>query len=100
VVRPLINLLHTDKTAIENFEALMALTNLAQVNEATRLVLKSFKLLIQVKKLYQIFRKSMLKENGFTCIEQYMFDEHPMLRRASTQCICNLVQEEEVGRLN
>jgi hypothetical protein len=38
----------------------------------------------------------MLKENGYSSIEQYMFDEHPMLRRAATECICNLVQEEEV----
>jgi hypothetical protein len=37
-VRPLINLLHPEQTAFENFEALMALTNLAQVNEATRYV--------------------------------------------------------------
>ena len=37
VVRPLINLLQPDRTPLENFEALMALTNMAQVNEATRL---------------------------------------------------------------
>jgi hypothetical protein len=49
-----------------------------------------------LKILKLINRKSMLKDSGFSCIEQYMFDEDPMLRKAATECICNLVQEEEV----
>jgi len=36
VVRPLIQLLGIDKTAIQNFEALMALTNLAAQNDTIR----------------------------------------------------------------
>ena len=40
VVRPLIRLLHPDKTTLENFEALMALTNLASVDASVRFVRK------------------------------------------------------------
>lgn len=29
-------------------------------------------------------------------IEHYMYDDHPMLRRAATECICNMVNQEEV----
>ncbi len=38
----------------------------------------------------------MIKENGLSSIEQYIYDDHQMLRRASVQCLCNLVKEEEV----
>jgi protein unc-45 len=76
VVRPLIKLLHPDKTALENFESLMALTNLAGVNDSVR--------------------KRIVKEQGVSNIEHYMFDEHVDLRRAGTECMCNLVQDEDV----
>ncbi|CAK1590397.1 unnamed protein product [Parnassius mnemosyne] len=76
VVRPLIALLHPDCSALENFEALMALCNLAGMNETTR--------------------NRILKEGGLAKIEHYMFEDHMMLQRAATQCICNLVQSEEV----
>ena len=76
IVRPLIKLLHPDKSALENFESLMALTNLAGVNESVR--------------------KRIVKEEGISNIEQYMFDEHPDLRRAGTECMCNMVQDEDI----
>ncbi|CAF4884750.1 unnamed protein product [Pieris macdunnoughi] len=76
VVRPLLALLHPDCTALENFEALMALCNLAGMNETTR--------------------NRILKEGGLSKIENYMYEDHVMLQRAATQCICNLVQSEEV----
>ena len=76
LVRPIIKLLKIERTALENFEALMALTNLASISEAVR--------------------RRILKEDGFSQIEQYMFEEHPMLRRAATECMCNLVVQEEV----
>lgn len=76
VVRPLLGLLHPDRTALENFEALMALTNLASVNSTTR--------------------KQICKDDGFMTVEQYMYDDNDILRRASVECMCNLVQEEEV----
>lgn len=72
----MIKLLHPDKTALENFEALMALTNLAGVNDSVR--------------------KRIVKEQGISNIEQYMFDEHDDLRRAATECMCNMASSEDV----
>jgi len=80
LVRPIIKLLKVEHTALENFEALMALTNLASISENVR--------------------KRILKEGGFSNIEQYIFDEHPMLKRAATECMCNLVVQEEVKIMN
>lgn len=79
VVRPLLNLLHPDCSALENFEALLALCNLASVSENVR--------------------KRIIKENGLQKIETYMFEEHTMLRRASTQVMTNLIGEETVIKL-
>lgn len=76
VVRPLVSLLHPDCAALENFEALMALCNLAGMNDTTR--------------------NRILKEGGLSKIEHYLYEDHMMLQRAATQCICNLVQSEEV----
>ncbi|CAF1354600.1 unnamed protein product [Rotaria sordida] len=76
LVRPVLQLLKVENTGLENFEALMALTNLAGAGESVR--------------------KRILKEGGFTNIEHYMYEEHKMLRRAATECICNLVAQEEV----
>ena len=55
----------------------MALTNLAGIGESVR--------------------KRILKEQGFPDIEQYMYEDHKMLRRAATECMCNLVSQEEVS---
>jgi len=75
VVRPFINLLNPECSALENFESLMALCNLAGVNDSVR--------------------KRILKEDGFQKIEAYMYEEHDMLRRASTEVINNLMMCEE-----
>lgn len=76
VVRPLLALLHPDCTALENFEALMALCNLAGMNETTR--------------------NRILKEGGLSKVEHYLYEDHQMLLRAAVQCICNLLQSDEV----
>ncbi|XP_043202038.1 protein unc-45 homolog B-like isoform X2 [Amphibalanus amphitrite] len=75
VIRPILSLLHPECQALENFEALMALCNLAGMNDTVR--------------------KRIIKEKGVPSIESYMYEEHEMLRRAATQCICNLVCTEE-----
>jgi len=75
VVRPIAKLLKDDVKSIENFEALMALGNLAMVNESTR--------------------GRMLKESDCIMqIESYMYQEHQLLRRAAVQCVLNLCQSE------
>ncbi|XP_053693435.1 protein unc-45 homolog B [Sabethes cyaneus] len=80
VIRPLINQLHPDCSSLENFEALMAICNLAAMNETTR--------------------QRILKENGLSKIESYMAEDHVMLQRAATQVICNLVQSPDVISLH
>ena len=37
-----------------------------------------------------------MKEQALSNVEQYMFDENEDLRRAGTECICNMVQNEDV----
>ncbi|CAF2437829.1 unnamed protein product [Rotaria sp. Silwood2] len=76
LVRPVLQLLKDENTALESFEALMALTNLASAGESVR--------------------KRILKEGGFVNIEHYMYEQHNMLRRAATECMCNLAVQEEV----
>lgn len=73
VIRPLKRLLKPECTALQNFEALMALTNLAQVNENTR--------------------AHIVNDNGFSLIEALMFEEHELIRRAAVQCVVNLIRE-------
>ncbi|XP_014221406.1 protein unc-45 homolog B [Trichogramma pretiosum] len=75
VIRPLINLLNVECSALENFESMMALCNLAGVND--------------------LVRKRILKEGGFPKIENYMYEEHDLLRRAAAQCINNLMMCED-----
>ncbi len=53
----------------------MALTNMASVDASVR--------------------KRIIKEQGISNIEQYMFCEDDDLRRAGTECICNLVKDED-----
>ena len=73
VVRPISKLLAEEASSIENFEALMALGNLALVSEAVR--------------------GRMMKDiDVIGAIEGYMFQDHQMLRRASVQCYLNLCQ--------
>ncbi|XP_017140479.1 protein unc-45 homolog B [Drosophila miranda] len=79
VIRPLLNLLHQDCTALENFEALMALTNLANMNESVR--------------------QRIVKEQGLSRIEFYLMEDHVFLTRAAAQCICNLVMSGDVVKM-
>ncbi|CAH2274175.1 unc-45 homolog A [Pelobates cultripes] len=79
VIRPLVSLLHLDRTGLQNFEALMALTNLAGINER--------------------LRSKIIKEKAVPMIEGYMFEEHELIRRAATECMCNMAMSKEVQDL-
>lgn len=79
VIRPLLSLLHPDCSGLENFEALMALCNIAQLSE--------------------VARKRILKEGGLTKIENYAYEDHTHLCRAAVQCLCNLALSEDVVKL-
>ncbi|XP_063312694.1 protein unc-45 homolog B [Pelobates fuscus] len=76
VIRPLISLLNTERDGMQNFEALLGLTNLAA---------KSDKL-----------RQKIIKEKALPEIENYMFENHEQIRQAATECMCNLVVNKEV----
>jgi protein unc-45 len=75
VIRPLLAQLHADYTALENFEALMALCNLASVSDSVRA---------------RIFH-----EKGMSRIEAFLMEDHVLLSRAAAQVICNMVLFEE-----
>lgn len=79
VVRPLVNLLSLECTMLQNFEALMGLTNLAGISER--------------------LRQKIIKEKAIPKIEGYMFEEHDLVRASATECMCNLVLSEEVQKL-
>ncbi|XP_069034323.1 protein unc-45 homolog B [Embiotoca jacksoni] len=76
VVRPLVNLLQTDRDGMQNYEALRGLTNFAGFSEKLRL--------------------KIVKEKALPEIENYMFEEHDQIRQAATECMCNLVTCKEI----
>ncbi|XP_797752.4 protein unc-45 homolog B [Strongylocentrotus purpuratus] len=80
VVRPLVQLLDVQNTGLQNFEALMALTNLASMNDAVR--------------------TRIIKETGFSQVENYMLEDHDMIKQAATECMCNLVLNERAFNLH
>ncbi|XP_036952923.1 protein unc-45 homolog B isoform X2 [Acanthopagrus latus] len=76
VVRPLVNLLQTDRDGMQNYEALRSLTNLSGFSEKLRV--------------------KIVKEHALPEIENYMFEENDQIRQAATECMCNLVSCKEV----
>ncbi|XP_060611440.2 protein unc-45 homolog A [Anolis sagrei] len=79
VVRPLVSLLHLNRSGLQNFEGLMALTNLAGTSER--------------------LRQKIVKEKALPMVEGYMFEEHDMIRVAAVECMCNLALSPEVAEL-
>lgn len=75
VVRPLVQLLKSEQ-GLQQFEALMALTNLAGTSDDVR--------------------QRIIKEQGVRLMESLMFEEHELIRRASTEALCNMIQMSEV----
>ena len=78
IVRPMLSLLHPDCTALENFEGLMCLCNLAGFDAP---------------------RKRIVQEKGLSRIEHYMYEDHELLKRAAVQLMNNMVFSEEVVKL-
>ncbi|CAE6406708.1 unnamed protein product [Rhizoctonia solani] len=73
-IGPLSTLLsHNDANTLQQFEALMALTNLAGIDA-----------------------DGVIKPVGARRIEELMLDEHKMVRRAAVELLCNLVGSEEI----
>ena len=76
VIKPLKRLLRPECTALQNFEALLAITNIAQAGESAR--------------------THILHDNGFSLIEALMFEDHELVRRAAVQCVVNLIREPQL----
>ncbi|CAG7734226.1 unnamed protein product [Allacma fusca] len=78
-VKPLLSLLEISCTALENFEALLALCNLASESET--------------------LRKRIWEDQGYIKIEHYIYEDHQKLRMAAAQCLTNMALLESVQKL-
>ncbi|OQR67252.1 protein unc-45B-like [Tropilaelaps mercedesae] len=76
-VKPLLELLDVNNTGLQNFEALLALTNLASIDNSVR---------------------TRIVKDGLGPIEHYLYEDHTQLRRAAAQCLLNLTQLEDVRK--
>jgi len=63
-------------SSLQQFEALLALTNLTSCGEAEQ--------------------DRLCKEKGVSVIHYLMFDSHQMVQRAATECLCNMSVHDEV----
>ena len=75
VVRPLSQLLKSEN-GLQQFEGLMALTNLASLGDEVR--------------------RRIFSEGAVVDMEGLMFEEHEMIRRAATEALCNMIPLQEV----
>jgi len=71
-IKPLIDLIKdNDSSSLQQFEALMAITNLASTSDETK--------------------DRIVAEKGISTLSYAMFSDHEMVRRAGTEALCNLV---------
>mmetsp|Transcript_118831 Transcript_118831/g.177624 ORF Transcript_118831/g.177624 Transcript_118831/m.177624 type:complete len:1074 (+) Transcript_118831:108-3329(+) len=71
-IKPLIQLVRdVDSSDFQKFESLMALTNIAAAGDDTK--------------------NKIVIEKGLSTIKFAMFADHEMVRKAATECLCNLV---------
>lgn len=75
VIRPLVQLLKSEQ-GLQQFEGLMALTNLASTTDD--------------------IRQHIISEGAIPLMESLMFEEHDLIRRAATEVLCNMIQMPEV----
>lgn len=75
-VKPLLQLCKGE-TQLLQFEALMALTNVASVSDETK-------------------SRIVAEPQGLSTLQYLQFSEHELVRRAATEAICNLLPNDEV----
>ena len=76
-IQPLIQLARdVDATNLQQFESLLALTNLISLGQAEQ--------------------TKFVKEKGVPCAHYLMFSDHLMVRRAASEIFCNCPYEESV----
>ncbi|KAJ3064585.1 Dipeptidyl aminopeptidase [Podochytrium sp. JEL0797] len=76
LIRPLIHLLTNDSSTLQQFEGLMALTNLASFDPDVR--------------------TRIVQAKGVKAMEYLQFSENVMVRRAATEALCNMMFDETV----
>lgn len=76
IVRPLVKLLGFQSSGLQQFEGLMALTNLASTSDDVR--------------------GRIVREGAIPTAEGLMFEEDDLIRRAATELLCNMIQVDEV----
>lgn len=75
-IKPLIQLVReVNSTDLQRFEALLSLTNLASMGDSTK--------------------NKIVAESGLSTIKFAMFSDHPLVKKAATECLCNMVGNEK-----
>ncbi|KAL3925357.1 MAG: hypothetical protein SGILL_000466 [Bacillariaceae sp.] len=75
-IKPLIQLVRlTDSNDLQKFEALLSLTNIASMSDNTK--------------------NKIVSEKGLASLKYAMFSDHPMVKKAATECMCNLVGNQQ-----
>lgn len=80
VIKPLSALLHQDCSALENFESLMCLCNIAYESEKNR--------------------RKIFADCGLPKIEAFFSEDHVMLKRAAAQLLTNMTMSEDVVKVH
>ena len=75
-IKPLLFTIKETTSTLIQFECLLALTNLAGVNDEVR--------------------SRLINLDGLSLCEGWQFAEHPMIRRAATELLCNLIAHPAV----
>ena len=75
-IKPLIQLVREiESKDLQKFEALLSLTNLASMGDSTK--------------------NKIASEKGISSVKFAMFSDHPMVKKAATECLCNMVGNEK-----
>jgi len=75
-IKPLIQLVREiDSSDLQTFEALLSLTNLVSLSDNTK--------------------NKVASEKGIPALKYAMFSDHPLVKKAATECLCNMVGNEQ-----
>ena len=75
-IKPLLQLVREiDSNDLQKFEALLSLTNLVSMGDDTK--------------------NKVSAEKGISSLKYAMFSDHPLVKKAATECLCNMVGNED-----
>lgn len=79
-IKPLIQLVREiDSSDLQKFEALLSLTNLVSLGDSTK--------------------NKVSSEQGIPSLKYAMFSDHPLVKKAATECLCNMVGNEQFMKI-